>query len=99
MLTTGGIIMGITMSILIGGFFGIALWCNWETHFIKKLITQIVMCGLIFLFVAIGYSGQDKNWNNGYCIECGTKYECVGKSRSTSEYFYSCPNCFHKAVR
>lgn len=97
MFTNGGIIMGITMSILIGGFFGIALWSS-ESCFIKKLIVQIIMCGLIFLFVAIGYSSEDKNWNNGYCPECGTKYECVGKLKNTG-YAYSCPNCFHKAVR
>ena len=97
MFTSYGITMGVVMMIL-GGFLPTLSIISSDMTKIKKLFVEILMLIAIFLFCGFGSSQEDKNWNGGYCVECGTKYECIGKSRTSAEYDYSCPNCFHKAT-
>jgi hypothetical protein len=95
MFTTSGIVGGFIMAIVVGGFFAIMIWSS-NMKFMKKSFIQIAIFCMAFIFFAMVFSMQEKKWNNGYCIKCGTKYECVGKSRTSNEYYYSCPNCFYK---
>lgn len=97
MLTTKSIVFGLIIMIMLGGFFGIMIWSNDRLNIFKKILIQVLVFGFIFLICAFGYNSEDRNWNDGYCVECGTKYECIGVSRTSHEYYYSCPNCFHKA--
>ena len=96
MFTANGIIMGVIMTTILGGFLTLIILSS-DLKIIPKIFISLFLCGLIFVFSAAAYDNQEYNWNNGRCIECGTKYECVGKARMTDEYYYCCPNCFHKA--
>lgn len=97
MFTNHGITFGIIMTIILATLPTIGIMSS-EMRKRTKFITEILMIAIIFFILTVGYSCEDSNWNDGYCIECGTKYECIGRSR-TGEYDYCCPNCFHKATR
>ena len=58
----------------------------------SKVISIIAIFILSFLFVYAGISGQEKDFNNGYCIKCNTKMQAIEHHRANT--YYECPNCY-----
>lgn len=63
----------------------------------RELIGKAIIIIAVFVFVisfitivAECRNNQD-NFNNGYCIKCGTKYEAISHQGKT---YYECPNCY-----
>lgn len=52
---------------------------------------KILIAMLIIIIVILLIINNNQLWNDGYCINCGTKYEAI--SRSGAETYYECPNC------
>lgn len=99
MFTVYGLIEGAFLTILVGGFISVIVWANYKAHIVKKSLVVLAIFTVLFLFTSVAASGEDMNWNNGYCTECGTKYQAIGKTRSGASTYYSCPNCFHESYR
>ena len=64
----------------------------------KKLILTIFSILAVALVVAltihlcsIYVEEQEKVWNNGYCIKCGTPYQAISYWKGSTRY--ECPNC------
>lgn len=89
-MTKEGIIFGMAISIILSAFFAFGIWTS-KMKTLKKMYVQTLVFILIFLFFALGGSAQFKKWNNGYCIEDGTKYIPYSRYRNISYYY--CPTC------
>lgn len=83
---------GIFLGVLSGIFIGIICIFGQEnkTTFQKVIMTliSVVICSIIWIF---SFNMSNSAFNNGYCIECGTKYEAV--TRNNNQTYYECPNC------
>lgn len=53
--------------------------------FIAILVTILA----VFFFSAV----EQKQWNGGYCYQCGNEYQAIGVSRTGSICYY-CDNCY-----
>ena len=53
-----------------------------------------IVAGVIVVSIGVWYMRCEevKNFNNGYCIECGTKYEAINHSHGRT--YYECPSCY-----
>lgn len=58
----------------------------------KLLIFLGVVCFIGLLFLMSFW--ESSQWNNGYCINCGTKYEAISRTHNGQTY-YECPNCYY----
>lgn len=84
------LIASLILGCLIGGFIGFI----WSALLESKIARFIIVTMFIFsfsLFVYVGMSSENKNFNNGYCVQCGTKYEAI--TRRNGQTYYECPNC------
>lgn len=72
--------------------FGLAFL--YRSQLKKKFKTKtipIVISIILVLLGALILIAERYEWNNGYCIECGTKYVPNGHDRITA--YWICPNC------
>ena len=92
MLTTAGIIDGIFIAITAGGFVGLIIsnFINPKKR-LSKVIIYLATCGIFFLIASVGLSAEEINFNKGYCVWCGTRYQAVERHRSST--YYECPEC------
>lgn len=65
------------------------------------IVTVIAAIGLIVLLglgmeSCVNWTSSSK-WNDGICVECGTRYELRGASRGFK--YYACPNCGAEVTR
>lgn len=99
-MTISGILLGLFTGVVCGGFCGVCIIGIFETLFeikskIKRWVFRIliiILTGIIsFLIASIGFSNQEKTFNNGYCPHCNIKYEAIEYSHG--ETYYECPNC------
>jgi hypothetical protein len=64
-------------------------------------LMALIFTFFIWLLLTLGIVAQttqdQKNWNDGYCTECGGEYKFSGASqhRRNHDYFYSCVECDH----
>lgn len=91
------IIVFAVSTLTIGLWFG--LFISADYHGIGRAILTIVVAilmGLIFTYVGTNDIRQDtKNWNDGYCNNCGNSWTLlnVSKNSGNTTYFYTCDNC------
>lgn len=89
------------MEFLIGGFIlSLVFNCLWiiaiigsEMKTVKKWlisIALIIFCTFIFTYM---FNLEDKQWNNGKCVSCGTNYQAIGYCKGSTRY--ECPNCHY----
>ena len=76
---------------LTGGFLGL-IWSTVVESKKAKFATITIFICAFFLFIYGGMSSEVKSFNNGYCTQCGTKYEAV--TRRNGQTYYECPNCY-----
>ena len=91
-MTTNGLIFGIIIGVLVGGFGGL-LWQQFFSHWWSKVLCVIFMMGIFFAIAGFGLSGQETAFNNGICPKCGTKYVAIEYRRGAT--YYECPNCYY----
>lgn len=65
------------------------------------IVTVIAAIGLLVLLglgmvSCVNWTSSSK-WNDGICVECGTRYELRGASRGLK--YYACPNCGDEVIR
>lgn len=91
-MTISGILLGVFTGVVFGGFCGLCIISMFETKRWVFRILIIILTGIIFFLIAsIGFSNQEKTFNNGYCPHCNIKYEAIEYSHG--ETYYECPNC------
>ena len=90
-MTTNGLIMGVFVGVVAGGFLGL-LWSTICGKWRSKIITVIVFMAAFFCIGGFGFSAQEEAFNDGVCPRCITKYEAI-QHKNTSTY-YECPNCY-----
>jgi hypothetical protein len=95
----GFIIVAILMSITGGAFISMIILANTKISGWKEVVIGIILsiaigCAISGMFV-LGTKINADSWNNGNCYNCNTQWELVNvqKMRSTTHYYYSCPNC------
>ena len=83
-------------SLFLGCLTGCFLGLIWSTVVESKKAKFVIITMFIFaffLFIYVGMSSEDKSFNNGYCIQCGTKYEAI--THRNGDTYYECPNCYY----
>lgn len=83
------------IAIIIWAFFAVIL-DTWVERCVALIVT-IVFWLFITLSMTVSITIEQKNWNNGNCIECGGKYKFSGiESRIRDKnYYYTCEDCDH----
>lgn len=61
---------------------------------VKKFLIATICVGLFISLMVLICTFETHNFNNGYCINCGAKYEAISRSRNGQTY-YECPNCYY----
>ena len=86
------IIGGGILGTLAGGFMG---WCISSCLSNKKSKIAITILSIIALsfFITLGLYSDKTNFNDGYCVECGTKYDAITHKQGQTYYEY--PNCHY----
>ena len=97
MMTTfaiAGICTGI-MALVVWLLFALTL-DTWTQRGIA-FIVAVVLWFLFTMGLVTEVTTDQKNWNNGYCTECGGEYKFSGvcENRSDKDYYYSCVECDH----
>ena len=69
-----------------------------DAKIFKKILYSIITLGISFFIVTslYPYDNNDlKEWNDGYCINCGKPWRFVNGSISKYEttYFWTCDDC------
>lgn len=61
----------------------------------KLLARALIALTIVSLFVGVVFLGNrncEKNFNNGYCLQCGTKYQAIEHKNYMT--YYECPECY-----
>lgn len=93
----GGIIMSLSAGLFIGiiSIGGLPKKNEWKKKIICCIVSIVIGFGInALLFFDANQSL--KNWNNGYCIECGTKLRFTNAQHlhnGGDRYYYVCDNC------
>lgn len=86
------VISGIVLGIVTGIFPGLCLAnLSDNTKKFYKIIIVVITIIIFSVICGIGLKSENDNFNNGYCVECGTKYEAI--SHKNSQTYYECPKC------
>lgn len=87
------LIASLVLGCIAGGFIGL-MWSTFEESIKAKLAIITISIFVFSLFIYVGMSFEDKSFNNGYCIRCGTKYEAI--THRNGQTYYECPNCYYR---
>lgn len=87
------LISSLFLGCLAGSFIGLLIWSTFAESKIAEFITITMFIFVFSLLIYVGMSSEDKSFNNGYCIQCGTKYEAI--TRRNGNTYYECPNCYY----
>ena len=86
------VISGIVLGVIAGIVPGLCLAnLSDNTKKCHKIIIVITTIAVFSVICGIGLKCENDNFNNGYCIKCGTKYEAI--THKNSQTYYECPNC------
>jgi len=61
------------------------------------LLILIIGIVLAFLLILTSNACTAKEWNNGTCPDCHTRYELRGVYKGT--HYYACPDCGNEVSR
>lgn len=86
------IISGGMLGTFIGGLLGLCMSGCFSNQKSKIAIT-ILFIIIFSFFITLGLYSDKTNFNDGYCIECGTKYDAI--THEQSQTYYECPNCHY----
>ena len=103
------VVLGLVMSVSVGAFMALLFTVGMNDG-IPRTITVIILSlaiGFGFIFIMNEYREyEEERWNNGICMECGTKYhfQSAAREKSSTTYYYVCENghifetdiCFQK---
>lgn len=86
------LISGVILGIIAGGFPGLCL-ANLSDNTKKSHKIMIVIATIVIFSVicGIGLKSENDNFNSGFCVGCGTKYEAI--THENNQTYYECPNC------
>lgn len=87
-LVIGGGILGT----LVGGFYGLCI-SSCFTNKNSKIATIILSIIIWSGFITLGLYSDKTNFNDGYCVKCGTKYDAI--THKDGKTYYECPNCHY----
>jgi predicted RNA-binding Zn-ribbon protein involved in translation (DUF1610 family) len=63
-----------------------------HTHSIDtSLLVTIIGFVLTFMLILAHSACTAKEWNDGYCLNCNTRYEL--RSVDEGVHYYACPDC------
>lgn len=82
------IVTSLFFAVFVGIWFG--LMFTTELEGICKIIVTTIIALVIGCIISLIYCRQEKEWNNGYCKECGEKWELFDVERGT--YYYKDSN-------
>lgn len=69
-----------------------------RTHSIDTdLLIAVIGLVLCVLFLFASNACTAKEWNDGYCPDCNTRYELRGVYKGT--HYYACPDCGNEVDR
>lgn len=86
------IISGGMLGIFIGGLLGLCISGCFSNQKSKIAITILFI--IIFSFsITLDLYRDKTNFNDGYCVECGTKYDAI--THKQGQTYYKCPNCHY----
>ena len=86
------IIGGIILGVIAGGFSGSSLANMFDdTRKSHKVIIVVVTIAIFSIICGLGLESENYNFNNGYCVRCGAKYEAI--THKNNQTYYECPNC------
>lgn len=83
-------------SLVLGSLVGGSIGFIWSMLLESKIARFIITAMFIFafsLFIYVGMSSENKSFNNGYCVQCGMKYEAI--THRNGNTYYECPNCYY----
>lgn len=86
------IISGGMLGIFTGGFLGLCISSCFSNQKSKIAIT-ILFIIIFSFFITLGLYSDKKIFNDGYCVECGTKYDAI--THKQGQTYYECPNCHY----
>lgn len=92
--TVGAFMSLVIVQMILENSKSIIKWTVWI------ILMLTIGCGLGAL-ITLENKGDDKTWNNGYCIECNGNYKFVSVvhyKNSGDEYYYDCDKCGHIIV-
>lgn len=78
------IITSLIFAILAGLMFGLVLTIDLSG--VERIITTIIIALVIGCIFGLVHCEQEYKWNDGYCRQCGEKWELFDIDRST--YYY-----------
>lgn len=87
------IVSGFILS-LVFNFLWVLIIINSEMKTILKWfwsLLLIIVCTFIFAFM---FNIENKEWNNGNCINCNTPYQAFSYYKGSTKY--ECPNCHYQ---
>ncbi len=84
------IVGGFILSLIFNALWIVALISSDLKPILKAFwsLVLIIICTIIFTVIL---KETDREWNNGYCINCGTPYQAISHSRGSTRY--ECPKC------
>lgn len=86
------IISGGMLGTFIGGLLGLCISGCFSNQKSKIAITILFI--IIFSFsITLDLYSDKTNFNDGYCVECGTKYDAI--THKQGQTYYECPNCHY----
>jgi hypothetical protein len=69
-----------------------------RTHLIASDWFPLIAIPIIALLIVLGSNAcTAKEWNNGTCPDCHTRYELRGVYKGT--HYYACPDCGNEVSR
>lgn len=81
------VIMGAILGCIAGRAFvrfldgGLGMWIAFP------ILIVAILAGLMLI------PGDESEFNNGYCIKCGAKYEAI--DHRNNQTYYECPECHY----
>lgn len=86
------IISGGMLGTFIGGLLGLCISGCFSNQKSKIAITILFI--IIFSFsITLDLYSDKTNFNDGYCVECGTKYDAI--THKQGQTYYESPNCHY----
>ena len=87
---------GFILSTLFNCLF-ILMIANSKIKIILKIFWSIVLIIFFTIIFACMFNLENKQWNNGYCLRCGTPYQAISYSHGSTRY--ECPKCHYAFSR
>ena len=82
---------------LVFNFLWILSICNSDIKTIYKFVLSLFLIVFFTILFSFMFYIENKQWNNGYCLKCGTPYQAIGYYKGSTRY--ECPECHYAISR